>query len=304
MSKDWISEKNRPLRIGLCGFWPSFIHYQKNYPVLGLLESIVPVETVYIDPSSDMDDVDIILCSLFGDRVRPKWLEGKFCTQCVGEPDLWYPRSCIWGDYKIGFQPDDHDNLYFPLWQQSLIYYENKHFSITETTRPYIEKTKFCANYSSHDSTGIRTRLCDIISMIGSIDYYGSWRNNQPLDNKLGATDIERGKAKMSVLDHYKFSVCPENSVQDWYMTEKLPEALVPNTIPIYIGDPKIGETALNPRRIINATFMKDASELLQTMMMVHLPDIMSEPLLTRPLFPLGIHERGERWMRRILEEY
>ena len=62
--------------------------------------------------------------------------------------------------------------------------------------------------------------------MIGSIDYYGSWRNNQPLDNKLGGTEeYERGKAKMSVFDHYKFSVCPENSVQDWYMTEKLPEA-------------------------------------------------------------------------------
>jgi hypothetical protein len=301
MSREWKDQKNRPMKVGLYGFWSSFPEYQPNYPILGLLESTIPIEV----SNTITEDTDVVICSLFGERTRPAFLKDHFTVMCVGEPYMMYPQHQLWGDYQIGFLPNDSDHLYFPLWQQSLTYYDGHgNFIINEKSRPLIKKTKFCANFSSHDSTGIRTQLCDIVGLLGSIDYYGSWRNNQPIDRMLGATDLARAQAKFSVLDHYKFSVCPENSIQPYYLTEKLPEAMLANTIPIYAGDPNLNDTPFNQKRMITISQGGSATDILQKMFALEVEKTLKdEPIFTRTVFPQGMQPLSDRLITRILEQ-
>jgi hypothetical protein len=47
---------------------------------------------------------------------------------------------------------------------------------------------------------------------------------------------------KRTVLEPYMFSICPENSRQNGYYTEKIVDCFVAKTIPIYWGCPNLGE--------------------------------------------------------------
>jgi hypothetical protein len=44
-------------------------------------------------------------------------------------------------------------------------------------------------------------------------------------------------KSKFDLLKDYKFSLCPENSIYDGYVTEKLLDAYAGGTVPLYSGD-------------------------------------------------------------------
>lgn len=63
---------------------------------------------------------------------------------------------------------------------------------------------------------------------IGGIDIFG--RGHKQINNKIEA------------LKEYKFSLVIENSMIPGYFTEKIIDAFVTGTIPIYWGDPKINE--------------------------------------------------------------
>jgi len=69
---------------------------------------------------------------------------------------------------------------------------------------------------------------------------------------------ITRGSEKASYMDEavemfgrYKFVISMENSHVPGYMTEKIINALLANTIPIYLGDPNITDY-INPKRFIH----------------------------------------------------
>lgn len=58
-------------------------------------------------------------------------------------------------------------------------------------------------------------------------------------------------KSKLEFLPKFKFNLCFENSSYPGYATEKLYEALVGKTVPIYWGSPTI-ECDFNPRAFLN----------------------------------------------------
>jgi hypothetical protein len=49
-------------------------------------------------------------------------------------------------------------------------------------------------------------------------------------------------KRKIEGLKDYRFSVCIENTKQDYYFSEKLMDCFLSGTIPIYWGCPSIGK--------------------------------------------------------------
>jgi hypothetical protein len=58
-------------------------------------------------------------------------------------------------------------------------------------------------------------------------------------------------KSKFAVLPEYKFCLCPENSVYDGYVTEKLIDAYAGLTVPLYSGDMSVKED-FNTKAFIN----------------------------------------------------
>jgi hypothetical protein len=85
-------------------------------------------------------------------------------------------------------------------------------------------KDKFCA-LIANNAEGLRINLYNSISEYKQVDGYGNMFGN-PLR-----------KSKFAILPEYKFCLCPENSVYDGYVTEKLIDAYAGLTVPLYSGD-------------------------------------------------------------------
>ena len=90
----------------------------------------------------------------------------------------------------------------------------------------------------------MRGRLIDLLSPIGQIDCAGKFRHNT--DELLEVY----GDDKFKFLANYRFNLCPENSLGEGYITEKVFDSIRSGCIPIYWGaylEPGI----LNPKAIL-----------------------------------------------------
>ena len=94
---------------------------------------------------------------------------------------------------------------------------------------------------------GRRTELGEILSLNKNIDIFGiHWENNG---------ENIKGEAwnKHVGLDDYKFSICCENTIQKNYISEKFWDAVLTDTVPIYVGCLNINEY-ISPDCYINLT--------------------------------------------------
>ena len=86
------------------------------------------------------------------------------------------------------------------------------------------EKKEFCALIANNPE-GLRINLYNSISDYKQVHGFGNMFRN-PLR-----------QSKFDILPEYKFCLCPENSIYDGYVTEKLIDAYAGLTVPIYNGD-------------------------------------------------------------------
>jgi hypothetical protein len=115
-------------------------------------------------------------------------------------------------------------------------------------------KDKFCAMIAGNPE-GLRINLYNSISKYKQVDGYGNMFN-RPLR-----------KSKFALLPEYKFCLCPENSVYDGYVTEKLIDAYAGGCLPIYSGTMSV-DCDFNFKAFLNyidskemSTFVKCISE-------------------------------------------
>jgi len=96
----------------------------------------------------------------------------------------------------------------------------------------------------------------------------------------------DRARPKMPILEKYQFSLCPENSIGDGYITEKIPEAFHAGCVPIGWCRPEDLEEDFNPEAVINLYGLdnKQICELLSELKACGAlySKMMSEPLLVR----------------------
>lgn len=158
-------------------------------------------------------------------------------------------------DLALGFEFNKDPKYYrFPLWV-----YHNEFISpdaSLEDIRTLLEqindpstrrgagRSRFIGQISSHDNGGMRGRLIGLLSPIGQIDCAGQYRHNT--DELLEVYEDN----KFKFLANYRFNLCPENSLGEGYITEKVFDSIRSGCIPIYWGaylEPGI----LNPRAIL-----------------------------------------------------
>lgn len=124
----------------------------------------------------------------------------------------------------------------FPLW---LIYFPFYNFQNEDNIINYIEnkysenikknKTMFGTLISRHDRGGQRKKIFNELSNYGNIYCAGNFNNNT---KKIGQLQQD----KINYISNSIYNICPENSIYEGYVTEKIFQAIEAGTIPLYWG--------------------------------------------------------------------
>ena len=188
-------------------------------------------------------EADVVISSVFGHTQTDPKKTIMYIGENVRPNYLGYNHS-------LSFDYDNYDgrNFRLPLWWSRLAWdgFEQKPRKPNAHNHGYEQlldikslmqtrkldmsiKDKFCAMIAGNPE-GLRVNLFNSISQYKSIDGYGLMFGNS------------LRKSKFAVLPEYKFCLCPENSVYDGYVTEKLIDAYAGLTVPLYSGDLSVGK--------------------------------------------------------------
>ena len=209
-----------------------------------------------------------------------------YTGECVSKNAInktWanYSDNCIdLVDLSLGFDRID-ENKYknyvrFPIW---IFYNFSNLLDKKNCTKDDIKKTidnindakskknKFASLIASHDVTNIRFQMYDKISKIDYINCPGKlFHNDDTLKNTFNNNKIE-------YLKDFKFNLCPENTISDGYITEKLFDAFKAGCIPIYNGDEKIELDLVNKNALLFFKKNEDNTEIIKEIQKLHKDD-------------------------------
>jgi hypothetical protein len=183
-------------------------------------------------------------------------------------------------DSYISFDQDTFGgvNFYFPLLYAELLFRDPEwakrlgvDFNLNELSQPRQitnPKTKFACAFIGN-AEPIRLRAIEELREYGEVDVFGA-HTGKPIDGKHEASK------------DYKYMLCFENDLYPGYITEKLLDAYVCETVPLYRGD--FGDEAhVNRQSLLNATdfkSLKDFAHHVGTMSESAYLDLFRQPLL------------------------
>lgn len=218
----------------------------------------------------ESDSPEFLFYSVFGhehlkyDCVRIFWTGENF------QPDF---NIC---DYAIGFSHIEFEDRYkrIPLYYFYLPDYQkarNKHNISEDEIR---KKTKFCNFiYSNDKASKEREEFFDLLSKYKIVDSGGKYRNN------IGGPV----KDKYEFQKDYKFSIAFENSSTSGYTTEKILQAFSAGTIPIYWGNPNVGND-FNEEAFINCHNYNSFEEVIELIKKIDNDDELFKKYLREPI--------------------
>ncbi len=120
-------------------------------------------------------------------------------------------------------------------------------------------KTKFCNFVVSNPHCEVRNEFFEILNQYKKVDSAGSHLNN--LGWTLPKEENLFFKAKLEFQKEYKFSIAFENSSYPGYLTEKIMDPMLVQSLPIYWGDPSV-HLDLNPKSFINSAAFRSLDDL------------------------------------------
>lgn len=227
---------------------------------------------------------------IFGDRNfgnNNLMFNNKRCIKIfyTGENERPANYAC---HFAISFDHMDDDRHYrLPLY---VIYdFDNQHRNVTNTKDVNREpsdlikkfKDKFCSFVVKNGACEKRNYFFQRLNEYKRVDSAG------PLFNNVGYI-LQRGdgavEAKMKFLNDYKFNLCFENSSYAGYTTEKLYEAYMFGTVPIYWGSTTI-ECDFNPKAFLNWHDYQDDDAFMEAIIEVDTKPELYEQMYMEPLF-------------------
>lgn len=110
------------------------------------------------------------------------------------------------------------------------------------------QKNKFC-NFLYSNPVAYREQFYKQLSKYKKIDAPGKSMNNMASIDTLYKGNI--WERKLQFLSEYKFTIAFENYAYPGYQTEKLYDAMLLNSLPVYCGDENINKV-FNPKSFIN----------------------------------------------------
>jgi len=158
--------------------------------------------------------------------------------------------------------------------------YSNPHlFSLLKnpTRRENVPSKAVCA-VISNSHCPLRNSFLDKLEKVVHIDYAGNFRNN--VSKIPGAYNSPQ---LFEFYSQYRFVLCLENTKQETYITEKIVNGFLSQTIPIYWGSDVIHEY-FNPKRFIQISHLED-KQVFQSIQSILQDDQQYLNMVNQPIF-------------------
>ncbi len=281
------------IKIWYLGFWPTF-DFENNF-IINILRKFCEV---VVD-----ENPDYLVFTRYDTEVYKYQCVRIFYNVENFAPDF---NLC---DYAIGFDEIEFGDRYlrYPLYLVTdYTYYEGddyaRDFQRMQTKVSFSEsdlkkKQHFCGIVVSRGGCPERDGFFDELCKYKMVLSGGKWRNN------IGGTRVSD---KNAFLSSCKFSIAFENSSTPGYCTEKLMQAFAAGTIPIYFGDPHVGNQ-FNTKAFINVHDFATTAEVIERIIEIDHDDNMYIEMQREPALLPGYAEQKteelEAFLRNIVEQ-
>ncbi len=273
-----VAEKaKKKLRVNFRDFWHGNSEEEiRGNHIFRFLSQVYELELV--------DDPDILIFSSFGFEFLNYKCLRIFVTGENFRPDLNVADFAMTFDY---LDESRHYRLPFSMYSPGIPSLQKK----KNPEEILASKTKFCNFVYSNPRCKVRNDFFQRLSQYKHVDSAGRFQNNTngPLNTmdptKRGGevtNDYWQDEIKLQFLQSYKFTIAFENSSRAGYWTERLADAMISNTIPIYWGDPEISRD-LNPRSFINCHDYESFDEVVEVVKELDSNDDLYMEYLSQP---------------------
>ncbi|MEG0334288.1 MAG: glycosyltransferase family 10 [Akkermansia sp.] len=190
-------------------------------------------------------------------------------------------RAC---DYALTHERQESERCFrLPYWMQWIFSYEYIKEQLLQPRQPLHiedikrEPRKFCNFIYRNHVCKTRNRFYKHLSKYKKIDSPGPLFNNMStaLLNEVGKFNFQK---------NYRFSIAFENKANPGYQTEKLMDALMSRSVPIYWGNTFVAED-FNPAAFINYNDFPDEKALIEYIIKVDNDDNLLLSYLNQPIF-------------------
>jgi hypothetical protein len=143
------------------------------------------------------------------------------------------------------------------------------------------KKTAFCTFMAGYENPSVRHRsdFFRALNARKAVLSGGSALNN------IGGPIPREAKAKLDFLHQAKFHLAFENQQREGYVSEKITDAFLARTVPVYWGCPRITEE-FNPKSFIRAADFPSNEALIDHLLKVDQDDSLYLSYLREPPFP------------------
>jgi len=228
------------LKIAFPDFWGG--HFKKENIFLLTLQK-------YFDVAVDEENPDVIIYSIYNERKDAPKYKCKKILYCLEN----YRPSAFGTDYafSITHEPHSDKNFRLPHWQFYLILNpESKDKLFNKTQHDSFDR--FCSFTVSNGGCFTRNAILQQLNSYKRVHSYGKFMNNTNELQKIDTDFWREGKDEFFSKVSHKFSIAYENSPSKYWVTEKIMDAFLAGSLPIYWGALKVTED-FNEKAFINA---------------------------------------------------
>ena len=227
-----INEPTKIYYVYVNGFWEGFVERRNGFHV-GFFENLLKqTKLTHVEFTKDIHKANILLESHFGKTLvtAKKWEKTIFFS---GEASFRFIMPSPLHTYDIVLRSSDNkeNTINLPL---CVVYITNNYLlpKLSLTKQITSVPSKFCCFSVSNPHCFARNKIFDVIDCYKKVDSVGKHKNN------VGYTIRHPfwTKEYIQFLSQYKFIICFENTKENTYVTEKIVNVYLANSIPIYWG--------------------------------------------------------------------
>lgn len=256
------------IKIWYADFWPEW--EQENF--------IQPILEKHYNVILDSGNPDVLFHSIFNGQREAQTYN---CKKILFLGENYRPHQ-FKTDYSISFDPHSNTNFRLPLWQVFILL-EPAYLSILYNRTNIVNHEHFAAFTVSNPSNRLRNEHFDRLHGYKRVKSYGKVRTNDLKLRQFSEGKYWRHAKDLFFNKHsHKFVMAYENTKSPYYCTEKLMDAFLSNSVPIYWGDHTVDED-FNSHAFINV--MDHRSDWLDVIKKIDNDHVWYNEIYSQPVF-------------------
>jgi alpha(1,3/1,4) fucosyltransferase len=219
------------IKVWFTDFWPEWNDE----------DFITPILNKHFEVVLDKNNPDVLFHSIFN---RMQDTSNYKCKKILFLGENWRPGQ-FKSDYSISFDPHSETNYRLPLWQVYLILYPELKDILFGARVNHESFDQLCSFTVSNPSNFLRNSFYNQMqnNFLGKVKSYGRYMtNDMSLIQASSGRYWRDAKYEFFMKNKHKYSIVFENNSYPGYTTEKLMDAFLVGSMPIYWGDMKVEE--------------------------------------------------------------